>query len=87
MTAERREGLIELIERLTKLEVTLSSHVEAEDADRQRIMKSLETAAADIKTINARLNKQGGYVAGVASAFSMLIGVIIWLAGKLFGNP
>lgn len=83
---ERRHGMEDLIERLVRLEEKLTMHVRSEDKDRVFILSSLSETRDEVKQIRAQLQRQGGYVAGVASAFSLLIGLVIWMGNKVFGN-
>jgi hypothetical protein len=84
MTDERRKGMEDLGKQLAVLQNTLNSHVEQGEADMKEVKKGQKDNTASINCIKRTLEKQRGFFAGIAFAFTFVAGIIWFLVNKAF---
>jgi hypothetical protein len=75
------------------LETQLKAHSDQDERNFDRLSEDLKEIRADVKAVSQKvvaisqaLEKQKGYVAGFASAFTLLMSMVIGLAVYIWNN-
>jgi hypothetical protein len=84
MSDERRQGMEQIREDLATLKADLRNHVDSEEKTMEDVKEILTINSESIQCIKRSIEKQKGFFAGMAFAFSFLAGVIWFLINKVF---